>query len=142
MKRDEAMGLCAMCAVCAVAAIATAAASGTSAWALDNPLTVTLRGTKSHLTEAKATIFGSGSNVLVDVTRYRGVDNGAAVTLNTGPCRHPGDVAFGLSPFTKHGSVTELRHSLAEVAARARSMVIHQGASRTSPASACGAVVD
>jgi hypothetical protein len=38
--------------------------------------------------------------------------------------------------------VTQLGHSLATVAARARSMIIHQTSSSTSPALACGKVED
>jgi hypothetical protein len=110
--------------------------------ALDNPLRVNLRGATSHLQVAAATIFGSGSNVLVDVTRYRDVLNGAAVTLNTGSCGNPGSIAFQLSPFTKVGSITELRSSIADVAAHARSMIIYQTASVKSAAFACGNVIN
>jgi hypothetical protein len=112
------------------------------AQALDNPLSVTLRGPRSHIDVATGSVLGSGSNVLVDVTRYRAVLNGAAVTLNTGTCKAPGTVAYRLAPFTKDGSITELRHSLAEVAARARSMSIHQTASASSATVACGNVID
>jgi hypothetical protein len=128
----------------AAAACALTAASicPNPAAALDNPLTVNLHGSISHLQEAAATIFGSGSNVLIDVTRYRSISDGAAVTLNTGTCPNPGAVAFTLSPFTKDGSITQLRQSIAVVAARAHSMVIHQTADITSPAFACGNVKD
>lgn len=109
---------------------------------MDNPLRVDLRGSQSHLREAVATVFGAGSGVLVDVTRYRSVPNGSAVTLNRGSCAHPGPVVFALSPFAAHGSITQLGHSLADVAARAHSMIIHQTPSNDSPAFACGKIVD
>jgi hypothetical protein len=111
------------------------------AFGLDNPLTAKLRGTTSHLREARATIFGAGSNVLVDVTRTRGVLDGSAVTLNAGHCQRPGTVVFTLAPFKKYGSVTQLLHPLADVARRAHSVVIHQTASVSSPAFACGGIV-
>jgi hypothetical protein len=110
--------------------------------ALDNPLTVNLRGPQSHLQIATATIFGAGSKVLVDVTMLRSVSEGTAVTLNTGSCKRPGTIAYRLSPFTKDGSITQLPYSISEVAARARSMTIHQTASATSVTLACGNVID
>jgi hypothetical protein len=108
--------------------------------ALDNPLTVNMRGARSHLLEAAATIFGSGSNVLVDVTRYGVIANRVAVTLDTGTCSNPGSIAFQLSPFTKDGSITELPFSIKAVAARARSMIVHQNADVSSATFACGNV--
>lgn len=113
-----------------------------AAVALDNPLRVDLRGSQSHLREAAATVFGAGSSVLVDVTRYRGVPDGSAVTLDSGTCEHPGRIVYTLAPFATHGSITQLSHSLAEVAARAHSMIIHQTSSNTSPALACGKIID
>lgn len=123
-------------------ALAISALLPIPAKALDNPLTVKLLDSRSHLEIAAATIFGSGSSVLVDVTRYRAVVDNAAVTLNTGTCQKPGSIAYRLSSFTKHGSITELRHSIFDVAARAHSMTIHQTASPASAGSACGNVID
>ncbi len=80
--------------VAGMLAIVALATGPRPARALDNPLTVDLRGASSHLQEAAATIFGSGSNMLVDVTHYRGVLNGAAVTLNAGSCKRPGRICF------------------------------------------------
>jgi hypothetical protein len=134
MNIADALRLSMLCAA------TTAAMSPAPASALNNTLSVHLIGHDSHLREAAATIFGSGSNVLVDVTRYRAVADGAAVTLNKGLCSNPGAVAFKLSPFAKYGSVTELRHALSDVTARARSMVIHQTSSDMSPAFACGEI--
>ena len=128
--------------IAAVGALAITALWPKPAKALDNPLTVNLRGPRSHLEVAAATIFGSGSTVLVDVTQYRAVLKGAAVTLNTGTCASPGSIAYRLSHFTKNASITELPHSLSEVAAHARSMTILQTASSRSATLACGKVID
>jgi hypothetical protein len=112
------------------------------ALAIDNPLTANLRGSASHLEEATATIFGSGAQVLVDVTRRRGILEGQAVTLNVGTCAHPGKVAYTLAPFGKTGSITQLDASVTTVAARAHSMIVHLTADSSSPAFACGNVID
>ncbi len=112
------------------------------ALAVDNPLTVNLHGVDSKLQEAAATIFGSGSNVLVDVTRNRAVDDGAAITLNAGACSAPGAIAYALNPFQKYGSVTQLHDSLPHVAARAHSLIIHATGSTNSKVFACGNIVD
>lgn len=135
MRQYTALRTAAACALTLVAICPTPAE------ALDNPLTVNLRGAITNLTEAAATIFGSGSNVLVDVTRYRGVLNGSAVTLNIGTCRNPGRIIYELSPFTNAGSITELRSSISEVAEHAGSMIIHQTASVESATFACGNVI-
>jgi hypothetical protein len=115
--------------------------SAAPATALDNPLTVRLTGTKSRLLDAAATIFDSGSAVLVDVTRYREILDGSAVTLNAGTCAKPGKIAFRLSPFKKFGSVTQLPHTSDVIYARARAMIIHLSADPASPAFACGLIV-
>jgi len=117
-----------------------AATAGAPALALENPLVVDLHETASSAREASATIFGSGSSVLVNVTAEHGVPKDAAVTLNDGDCAHPGDIAFALSGFADEGSLTKLDHSLTDVAGKAKSLVIHQTASETSPVFACGKV--
>jgi hypothetical protein len=107
--------------------------------ALDNPLVVNLQGTTlPHV--ATATIFGSGSSVLVNVTANRRLPKNVAVTLNRGTCAHPGAIAFALARVSGGQSLTRLHHPLAFVAERAKSMVIHRAFGERSPVFACGAV--
>lgn len=108
--------------------------------ALNNPLTVRLTGMKSRLLAATATIFDSGSAVLIDVTRDREIPDGSAVTLDAGTCANPGKIAFRLSPFKKYGSVTQLPYTASVVSARASSMLIHRSPDPESPALACGPI--
>jgi hypothetical protein len=122
-----------------ITALLLSAAVGGPALALDNPLVVGLHGMKNSAPAASATIFGSGSSVLVNVTGDR-LPNGVAITLNDGDCANPGDIAFALSALADSGSLTKLEHSLSEVAGKAKSLVIHQTSSLTSPALACGKV--
>ena len=118
-----------------------AGGAGQPALALDNPLIVDLQTVKNAQSEASATIFGSGSNVLVNVTvRGGGVPKAAAITLNDGSCAKPGDIAFALSGLSDNQSLTKLDHSLTDVAGKAKSLVIHQTSNLTSPAYACGKV--
>jgi hypothetical protein len=116
------------------------ALSGT-ALALDNPMVVDLHAVKGSRRAASATIFGSGSNVLVNVTvAGASAPKAAAITLNDGDCANPGDIAFALSGLSDNQSLTKLEHPLADIAGKAKSMVIHQTSSLTSPPYACGKV--
>jgi hypothetical protein len=119
-------------------AIALAAVIAAPALALDNPMVVDLHGAKSDQRAASATLFESGSTVLVNVTVQAAVPKAAAVTLNDGSCANPGGVAFALSRVDDNQSLTQLKHPLADIASKAKSLVIHQTASETSPAFACG----
>jgi hypothetical protein len=110
--------------------------------ALDNPLVVHLQGTTVLHQVASATIFGSGSSVLVNVTANGRLPKNVAVTLNRGTCAHPGAIAFALSRMSGGQSLTKLRHPLAFVAQRAKSMVIHRAFGERSPVFACGALPD
>jgi hypothetical protein len=87
------------------------------------------------------TIFGSGSSVLVDVVDGRSILNGSAARLYGGGCLHPGPIVFALSRFTGDDSLTLIGHSLADIAGRARSLVIHTTAEMRSPQFACRAVL-
>ncbi len=107
--------------------------------AIDNPLVVNLRGTTARQV-ASATIFGSGSSVLVNLTANGRLPKNVAVTLNRGSCAHPGAIAFALSRVSGGQSLTRLRHPLEFVAQRAKSMVIHRAFGERSPVFACGAV--
>ena len=118
--------------------LALAGALAVPALALDNPLVVDLRG--GHAGSATATMFQRGPIVLVNVTAGHGIPAHVAVTLNDGDCARPGGVAFALAPFSDAQSMTELKHSLADIAGKARSLVVHTGTSETSPALACGDV--
>jgi hypothetical protein len=117
---------------------AALALNAAPAFALSNPLVVNIRVAKTAVSEASATIFGSGKSVLVDITGNRAIPNGSAITLNRGACAHPGAIAFALAASSGDESLTKLRHSLVDVAARARSLVIHRTASELSPVLACG----
>jgi hypothetical protein len=121
-------------------ALAISAACSAPALALDNPVLVDLQAEHGAQPAGTATIFGSGSTVLVNVTAKATAPNGAAVTLNEGNCSHPGSVAFALSGLSDRQSLTQLKHPLDDVAQKAKSMVIHQTSSETSPAFACGAI--
>jgi len=110
------------------------------AFALDNPLVVHLQGTITPQQVASATIFGSGSSVLVNVTGNRRLPKNVAVTLNRGTCGHPVAIAFALSRVSGGQSLTKLHHPLAFVAQRAKSMVVHRSFGERSPVFACGAV--
>jgi hypothetical protein len=122
-------------------AVALAASLGGSAFALDNPMVVDLHAMKGSQRAASATIFGSGSNVLVNVTAAgASVPKAAPITLNDGDCAKPGDIAFALSALSDNQSLTKLEHPLADIAGKAKSMVIHQTSSLTSPEFACGKV--
>ncbi len=110
--------------------------------ALDNPLVVHLQGTTSRQQVASATIFGSGSSVLVNVTANRRLPKNVAVTLNRGTCAHPGAIAFALERVSGGQSLTELHHALTFVAQRAKSMVVHRAFGERSPVFACGAVAE
>lgn len=112
------------------------------AFALDNPLVVHLQGTTTPQQVASATIFGSGSSVLVNVTAIRRLPKNVAVTLNRGTCAHPGAIAFALSRVSGGQSLTRLRHPLAFVAQQARSMIVHRSFGERSPIFACGAVAE
>jgi hypothetical protein len=118
--------------------LALSAAMSAPALALSNPLVVDLRAANGPQTEASATIFGSGSSVLVNVRGQGNLPKTAAVTLNDGDCAKPGEVAFALSGIADNQSLTQLAHPLADVAEKAKSLVIHQTSSETSPAFACG----
>jgi hypothetical protein len=121
-------------------ALALAAAIATPALALDDPLVVDLHSEKGAQADGSATIFGSGSSVLVNVTASGGVPPAAAVTLNDGSCSNPGDIAFALTGLSDNQSLTKLEHPLSEIAGKAKSLVIHTTSSLTSPAFACGKV--
>jgi hypothetical protein len=108
--------------------------------ALDNPLVVNLRGTATALQVASATLFGSGSRVLVNVTANRSLPKNVAVTLNRGTCAQPGAIAFALTRVSGGQSLTQLHHPLAFVAERAKSLVVHRAYGERSPVLACGAV--
>lgn len=110
--------------------------------ALDNPLVVDLQGTTIRQQVASATIFGSGSSVLVNITANRRLPKNVAVTLNRGTCAHPGAIAFALSRVSGGQSLTELHHPLAFVAQRAKSMVVHRAFGERSPVFACGALAE
>lgn len=120
-----------------------AALCGAPALAVDNPVVVDLQaenGAQGAQAEGKATLFGSGSTVLVNVLAKSSAPTGAAVTLNDGDCAHPGGVAFALSGLSDRQSLTQLKHPLDDIAQKAKSMVIHQTSSETSPVFACGKV--
>jgi len=122
-------------------ALVLAGTLGRPALAVDNPMVVDLHAVKGSQRAASATIFGSGPTVLVNVTAA-GVNlpKAAAITLNDGDCAKPGDIAFALSGLSDNQSLTKLAHPLEDIAGKAKSMVIHQTSSLTSPAFACGKV--
>jgi hypothetical protein len=107
-----------------------------------NPLVVNLYRIQSSSREGSATIFDTGSHLLVNLTARPPIMNGSAVTLNAGACERPGAVAFSLSRMSSNGSLTELSHSMSDLASRAQSMVIHKTSSETSPVLACGSVAN
>ncbi len=121
-------------------ALAIAAVCSAPALALDNPVVVDLRAEHGAQPAGSATIFGSGSTVLVNVTAPSTAPNGAAVTLNGGDCASPGGIAFALSDLSDNQSLTQLKHPLDDIAQKAKSMVIHRTSSETSPAFACGKI--
>jgi hypothetical protein len=90
--------------------VAVAALLAAPASALDNPLVVDLHAAKSSGVAASATLFESGSTVLVNVTVKSAVPQAAAVTLNDGDCANPGSVAFALSGVDDNESLTQLKH--------------------------------
>jgi hypothetical protein len=108
--------------------------------ALDNPLVVHLQGKTPPRQVASATLFGSGSIVIVNVTANGRLPKNVAVTLNRGTCDHPGPIAFALARVSGSQSLTQLHHPLEFVAQRAKSMVVHQAFGERSPVLACGAV--
>jgi hypothetical protein len=110
--------------------------------ALENPLVVNLQGATIPQQVASATIFGSGSIVLVNVTANGRLPKNVAVTLNRGTCARPGAIAFALSRVAGEQSLTQLHHPLAFVAERAKSMVVHRAFGERSLAFACGAVTE
>ncbi len=123
-----------------VRTLALTLAVGAPADALENPLVVDLHATKGAQRAASATIFGSGSSVLVNVTAAGALPKDAAVSLNDGGCAKPGDIAFALSSLADDASLTQLNHSLSAVADRAKSLVIHATSDLSSPPFACGSV--
>jgi hypothetical protein len=123
-----------------VSAFALVLTAGAPAVAVDNPLVVDLHAMKGAQRAASATLFGKGSSVLVNVTANGALPKDAAVTLNDGDCAKPGDIAFALSGLADSASLTQLDHPLSEVAGKAKSLVIHQTSSQTSPPFACGPV--
>jgi hypothetical protein len=108
------------------------------ALAIDNPLAFDLYSHRGALVEASATIFQSGTTVLVNLVGKRQIPKRAAVTLNAGDCTAPGSIAFALSRFRTNQSLTELKHPTSEILKRAKSMVIHVAPSETSEVLACG----
>jgi hypothetical protein len=114
----------------------------TSAIASPNPLVVDLHRAQGSSREASATIFDTGSHLLINLTASRSVRMGAAVTLNAGMCERPGAIAFSLSRMSSNGSLTELRHSMPDLTSRAQSIEIHQTSSETSPVLACGSIAN
>ena len=126
----------------AIVMVLLTAVSASPALALDNPLVVNLHPAKGAGQAGSATIFGSGSSVLVNVTAQGNLPKAAAITLNDGPCSKPGDIAFALSALSDNASLTKLSHPLADIAGKAKSLVIHQNANQESPAAACGQVAD
>lgn len=109
--------------------------------ALDNPLVVDLHRSATTQQVASATLFGSGSMVLVNVTATRALPRNVAVTLNRGTCAHPAAIAFALTRVSGGQSLTQLRHPLDFVVERAKSLVIHRAYGERSPILACGAIV-
>lgn len=105
--------------------------------ALDNPVVVNVKAANAA---ASATLFERGNIVLVNITGEHGIPKDAAVTLNGGGCDKPGEVAFALTAFSENQSLTKMSNSLSEITQKAKSMVVHQTASATSPAVACGSV--
>jgi len=121
-------------------AVVASAVWMTPALALNDPLVFTVHRGQKTSDAASATIFGSRGSVLVNVIFSQTVPPRAAMTLNDGSCANPGNIAFALSAAGSDGSLTRLKHSLASVAGRAKSLVIHRTSSMTSPAFACGNV--
>ena len=122
----------------ALQALALSATFAAPAMALENPVTVDLRASDKGSGTASATLFERGSIVLVNVSTEGGMPKDGAITLNGGTCANPGGVQFALAPLANAQSMTELKHSLAEVAGRAKSMIVHKTSSETSPGFACG----
>lgn len=122
-------------------ALILAGAVGGPASALDNPMVVDVHAIKGSQRAASATIFGSGDRVLVNVTAAgANIPKAAALSLNDGDCSNPGNIAFALSGLSDNQSLTQLAHPLADIAGKAKSLVIHQTSSLKSPAFACGKV--
>jgi hypothetical protein len=121
-------------------ALALSALDTAPALALNDPLVFTVHRGQTTSDAASATIFGSRGSVLVNVIFSQAVPPRAAMSLNDGSCANPGNIAFALSAAGSDGSLTRLKHSLASVAGRAKSLVIHRTSSMTSPAFACGNV--
>jgi hypothetical protein len=122
----------------ALRTLAIAGAMSAPAFALDNPMVVDVHGMSAKAGAASATIFARGDNSLVNVNAQGGIPKNAAVTLNDGSCDNPGGVAFALAPLEDDQSMTTLNHPLTDIAGKAKSMVVHQTSSETSPAAACG----
>jgi hypothetical protein len=125
-----------------VACLLVVTGVATPASALGNPLMVNLRPVRGSSIDASATLFGSGKMVLVNLMGQGHVPKGLAVTLNRGRCDHPGTIAFSLERITGNGSLTRLRHTLPDIADRAKSLVIHETSSELSPPLACGTLSD
>jgi hypothetical protein len=120
--------------------VALFAVTSAPALALDNPVVVDLHVANSSQRTASATLFGSGSSVLVNVTAEGSLPKMAAVTLNDGDCANPGSVVFALCGIADDQSMTKLEQPLADIAERAKSLVIHQTPSENSPVFACGKI--
>ena len=126
------------CSFTLCGAMLAVAALAAPAFALNNPMVVDLHTVKGAQRDASATIFGSGPAVLVNVTAQGATPKDAAVTLNTGDCAKPGDIAFALTGLADNQSLTKLAHPLEDIAGKAKSLVIHQNARLTSAPFACG----
>jgi len=110
--------------------------------ALSNPLVIELHRANAAGTDASATIFRAETGLLVNVTANGKLPKGAALSLNTGSCSRPGGVAFALARLSHGASLTQLKHSLADIAERAKSMVIHQTSALNSAPFACGDITE
>jgi hypothetical protein len=124
--------------VTSVATLLVAMIVPTKALAIDNPLAFDLYSHQGALVEASATIFQSGTTVLVNLVGKRKIPKRAAVTLNAGGCKAPGGIAFALTRFRGNQSLTQLKHPTSDILKKAKSMVIHVTPSETSQVFACG----
>jgi len=124
------------------AALLTISATALPADALSNPLVIELHRVNASGVDASATIFHAETGLLVNVTANGKLPKGAALSLNTGTCSRPGRVAFALARISHGASLTQLKHSLADVAERAKSMVIHQTSGLNSAPFACGDITE
>ncbi len=121
-----------------VSTLIAAASLVAPASALDNPVMISVHATAGATANASATLFEhDGDHVLVNVTA-QDVPNNVAITLNGGSCSEPGRVAFALSPMGGEASLTTIKHSLADIVGKAKSLVVHRTPSETSPPLACG----